>query len=126
VQQFFPCNLAQFPCKYLGLPLAVKKLPKTVFCALIDAIAGQLPGWKASLIHPAGRATLVKAVLSSIPIYLQIVIHCPMWVIKAIEKILRGFLWKGRKDIEGGTVWLGGSVYVELRSLVALVFIIWR
>jgi hypothetical protein len=90
----------------------------------LDAIAERLPSWKASLIHPAGRATLIKAVLSSIPIYLQIAIHCPKWVIKAIEKILRGFLWKGCKEIKGGTIWLGGSVYVELRSLVALVFII--
>jgi high-affinity nickel permease len=126
VQQVFPCNLIQIPCKYLGLPLAVRKLPKTVFYTLIDAIVERLLGWKASLIHLAGRATLVKAVLSSIPIYLQIAIHCPKWVIKAIEKILRGFLWKGRRDIKGGTVWLGGSVCVVLQSLVALVFTIWR
>jgi hypothetical protein len=86
MQQVFPCNLTQFPCKYLGLPLAVRKLPKTVFYTLIDAIAERLPGWKASLIHPVGRATLVKVVLSSIPIYFQITIHCPKWVIKAILK----------------------------------------
>jgi hypothetical protein len=94
MQQVFPCNLTQFPYKYLGLPLAVRKLPKTVFYTLIDAIAERLPSWKASLIHLVGRATLVKVVLSSIPIYLQITIHCPKWVIKAIENNLRWFLWK--------------------------------
>jgi hypothetical protein len=26
----------------------------------------------------------------------------PKWFIKAIDKIRRGFLWKGRKDIQGG------------------------
>jgi hypothetical protein len=78
------------------------------------------------LFHPARRATLVKAVLSSIPIYIQIAIHCPKWVMKAIEKILQGFIWKRCRDIKGGAVWLGSSVYVELRSLVALVFTIWR
>jgi hypothetical protein len=77
------------------------------FLAHASTIAGQLPCWKASLIHLAGRATLVKTVLSSIPIYLQIVIHCPMWVIKAIEKILRGFLWTRRKDIKGGHCLVG-------------------
>jgi hypothetical protein len=77
VQQFFPCSMVQFPCKYLGLPLRIKKLPRTVFYQLIEGIADRLPGWKASLIHPAGRAALVKAVLSSIPIYHQIVLQCP-------------------------------------------------
>jgi hypothetical protein len=68
--------------------LSVQKLPKAVFYSLIEDIAYWLPGWKASHIHSAGRVTLVKAVLSSIPIYLQIALHCPKWVIKAIEKIL--------------------------------------
>jgi hypothetical protein len=70
VQQLFPCSMVQFPYKYLGLPLSVQKLPKAVFYSLIEAIADRLHGWKASLIHSAGRATLVKAVLSSIPIYI--------------------------------------------------------
>jgi hypothetical protein len=107
VQQLFPCSMVQFPCKYLGLPLSVQKLPKAVFYSLIEAIADRLPGWKASLIHSAGRTTLVKTVLSSIPIYLQIVLHCPKWVIKAIETILQGFLWKGRNDIKGGHCLVG-------------------
>jgi hypothetical protein len=28
VQQQLPCALADFPCKYLGLPLALKKIEK--------------------------------------------------------------------------------------------------
>jgi hypothetical protein len=107
VQQFFPCSMVQLPCKYLGLPLGIKKLPRTVFYQLIVGIADRLPGWKASLIHPAGRAALVKVVLSSIPIYHQIALQCPKWVVKAIQKLMRGFLWKGRKDIKGGHCLVG-------------------
>jgi hypothetical protein len=77
--------------------LSVQKLPKAVFYSLIEAIADRLPGWKASLIHSAGRATLVKAVLSSSPIYLQIALRCPKWVIKAIEKFCEDFYGKGAK-----------------------------
>jgi hypothetical protein len=80
VQNFFPCNLVQFPCKYLDLPLAVKKLSKAIFYPLIEAIVDRLPGWKASLIHPTRWATMVKAILLSIPIYHQILLHCPKWV----------------------------------------------
>jgi hypothetical protein len=45
----------------------------------------------------------VKFVLSAIPIYLLIAINIPKWVIKSIDKIRRGVLWKGRKDVNGGS-----------------------
>jgi hypothetical protein len=51
VQDLFPCNMVQFPCRYLGLPLSVKKLPKAAFYSLIEAITDRLPGWKASHSH---------------------------------------------------------------------------
>ena len=68
----------------------------------MDKVADRLPGWKAALMHPAGRATLVKAVLTAVPVYHFIALQCSKWVIKAIDKIRRGFLWKRRKDIKGG------------------------
>jgi hypothetical protein len=45
----------------------------------------------------------VKFVLSAIPIYLLIAINIPKWVIKSIDKIRWGFLWKGRKEVNGGS-----------------------
>jgi hypothetical protein len=54
------------------------------------------------MLTPAGRLTLVKSVLTAIPIYHLITLQCPKWVFKAIDKIRRSFLWKGRKEIKGG------------------------
>jgi hypothetical protein len=119
-QELFPCNEVAFPCKYLGLPLSVKKLPKNTFLELIDKIADKLPGWKSALIHTAGRLTLVKSVLAAIPIYHLIVLQCPKWVIKAIDKIRRGFLWKGRKDIKGGHCSVGWARVCRHLSLGGL------
>jgi hypothetical protein len=102
VQEALPCNLAQFPCKYLGLPLSTRKLTKRDLYPLVETIADQLPGSKVALMHPAGRATLVKSVLTAIPVYYLIALQCPKWVIKDVDKIRRGFLWKGRKDVKGG------------------------
>jgi hypothetical protein len=45
---------------------------------------------------------LVKSVLTAVPIYHFIALLCPKWVVKAIDKIRRGFLWTGRTDIKGG------------------------
>jgi hypothetical protein len=94
--------VVNFPCKYLGLPLSHKKLTAVDLLPLIDKIADKLPGWKAVLMHPAGRNVLVKAVLTAIPIHHLLVLQCLKWVLKAIDKIRRGFLWKGRRDVRGG------------------------
>jgi hypothetical protein len=56
---------------------------------------------KAQPLNLAGRTVLVKFVLSAIPTYLLIAINIPQWVIKSIDKIRRGFLWKGRKEVNG-------------------------
>jgi hypothetical protein len=92
-------NMVDFPFKYVGLLLLVWKLSKNYFVSLIDKIVDYLLGWKAALMHPAGRAALIKAVLTAVPIHHFIVAQCPMWVHKAINKIIRAFLWKGHRDV---------------------------
>jgi hypothetical protein len=77
--------------------IVVRKLTKSDFYPLIDKIAERLPGWKATLINSAGRVTLVKSVLTAIPIYHLIAIQCPKWVIKAVDKIRRGVLVEGKE-----------------------------
>ncbi|GJM99322.1 hypothetical protein PR202_ga16412 [Eleusine coracana subsp. coracana] len=62
---------------------------------------------KVALMHPAGRASLVKAVLTAIPIHHLIAVQCPKWVYKAIDKIRRGFMWKGCRNVQGGHCLVG-------------------
>jgi len=71
------CSPTSFPCKYLGLPISDKKLRKTDLMLWIEKIADRLPNWKARHLNLAGRTTLVKFVLSAIPIYLLIAINIP-------------------------------------------------
>jgi hypothetical protein len=97
------CSPAAFLCRYLGLPISDKKLRKCDLKLWIEKIVDRLPNWKARLLNLARRTVLVKFVLSAIPIYLLIAINVPQWVIKSIDKIRRGFLWRGRNEVNGGS-----------------------
>ena len=102
IQAHLPCQMVEFPTTYLGLPLSLHKLTRAQIQPIIDKIADQLPRWKADLLTKAGRKNLVQFVLTSMLIYLAMAMDLPSWALRAIDKIRRGFLWKGRKEARGG------------------------
>lgn len=120
LQSLLPCEISQFPCKYLGLPLSIKKLTKDQVQPIIDKIANQLSGWKADLMTKAERKVHVQFVLTGMVIYLAMAVDLPPWALRAIDKIRQGFLWRWRKEARGGgdTVLLLGEKFVGRLSLV--------
>lgn len=102
VETHFPCEIQEFPCKYLGLPLSLRKLTRVQLQPLIEKVADHLPGWKADLLNRVGRATYVQSVLTSVLIYNATALELPPWCLKAVDKIRRNFLCRGRKERNGG------------------------
>jgi zinc-binding in reverse transcriptase/Reverse transcriptase-like len=64
---------------------------------LEEKFHAHLAGWKTNVLSPAGRLTLLKSSLSSIPVYYMSCCHLPVHTINKVTSLLRKFFW-GKLD----------------------------
>ena len=98
VEQFaaqLNCLSQKLPIKYLGLPLGSNPGRKQVWQPVMERIKKKLSGWKRRFLSYAGRVTLIKSVLSSLPIFYMSLFKIPVCVAKEIDKIHARILWGG-------------------------------
>ncbi|XP_058761495.1 uncharacterized protein LOC131634890 [Vicia villosa] len=86
----------QFPIRYLGIPLASKRLNIHHYLPLIDRIVSRIRHWTANLLSIAGRIQLVKSVVVAITQYWMHCLPLPKAVLKKIDSICRTFIWSGK------------------------------
>lgn len=98
IAKVFCCKKSEFPLKYLGVPLHHSKLRKTDLQPVIDKIIKRIAGWRGRLLSYAGRLTLLRACLASIPIYLLSIIKFPRWAIDMINTHMGHFLWDNTEE----------------------------
>ena len=60
--------------KYLGMPLLQKRINKDTFGEVLTRVSSRLAGWKGKTLSFAGRLTLTRSVLASIPVHTMSVI----------------------------------------------------
>ncbi|XP_039123614.1 uncharacterized protein LOC120260240 [Dioscorea cayenensis subsp. rotundata] len=89
------CEVGLLPVTYLGIPISGRRPRKQDCESLIAKVRGRLSSWKSSYLSIGGRLTLVNSVLTALPTYWMSLYRLPMWVIKAIDRIRRDFLWSG-------------------------------
>ncbi|GJW87255.1 RNA-directed DNA polymerase, eukaryota [Tanacetum coccineum] len=58
---------------------------------VIGKLSSRLSSWKLKTLSIGGRFTLIKSVLSSLPLYHMSIFKCPMGVLKLLESIRRNF-----------------------------------
>lgn len=90
--------IGSLPFRYLGIPLAAKKLSFTQCKPLIDGITSRAQGWMAHFLSYAGRVQLIKSILGRMQNYWAQIFPLRKKLIKAVESICRRFLWTRSVD----------------------------
>ena len=69
VAKKFGCKIGKLPTKYLGLPLYLGLPNKYLWDPVLERIEQRLSNLKSRYLSLAGRLTLIKSMLASLPIY---------------------------------------------------------
>ena len=93
------CDSHQLPVKYLGLPLGASPRMLKSWTPVVEAFKKKLAGWKRKFLSFGGRVTLIKSVLSSLPVYYMSLFKIPEGVLRKLESIQASFLW-GDTDLK--------------------------
>ena len=78
--------------KYLGCPLSRKRKPRETFQYIIDRVNSKLAVWKTSSLSMAGRITLAKSIISSVPMYPMQVTQISLSICKEVERLQCNFI----------------------------------
>lgn len=101
VAEMLHCQVGEFPCKYLGLQLAIRQLTRAEWQQMIDHAKCFVPACQRGLIKRPGRLVLVKSVIAAKPIHHFMVTEAPAWVFEELDSCMRAFFWKGKEKVSG-------------------------
>ena len=86
---------------YLGTPIFTTYCTAHSYQYLVDKICLRIEGWQTKYLSMAGRATLIKASVASIPLYDMQTMLLPQKISQQIEKMSCHFLWGDTKHHRG-------------------------
>lgn len=89
------CLSQKSPLTYLGLPLGANPRSNSTWKPVVEKYKKKLASWKRRYLSFASRLTLIKSVLSNLPVYFLSIFKMPVGVAKTIDRIQSNFLWGG-------------------------------
>nr|XP_009602091.1 uncharacterized protein LOC104097252 [Nicotiana tomentosiformis] len=89
----------ELPFKYLGIPLATKKISLLKWQPLISKMVSRISTWTAKKLLYARRSQLIQTVLFGIQAYWSQMFVIPSKVLSTIEAYCRSYLWSGTNTI---------------------------
>lgn len=88
-------NLLMLPIKYFGSYL-YKGINRATYCtSLIDHFDAMLNSWSLKLLSMAGRVTLLRHVLCTMPIHIIASSRLPKSLVNVRSRKMSNFLWNG-------------------------------
>jgi len=78
---------------YLGLPIAKENVKSELWSKHVEKMKNKKQKWGMMWLNMAGRVIMIKALLSSLPIYQYAIILAPASAHKQMKIIIRSFLW---------------------------------
>lgn len=68
------CPMVNFPIPYMGLPLSIRKVPTSALLLLVGGMELKLSTWQASMLSRGDHLTLIRPVLTAMPVHFPIAI----------------------------------------------------
>ncbi|GKC00351.1 hypothetical protein Tco_0986487 [Tanacetum coccineum] len=108
------CSILYSPFNYLGVKVGSNMSRISSWDDVVSKVSSHLSKWKLKSLSIGGRLTLLKSVLTSIPLYHMSIYKVPMGVLKKLESIQRNF-FNGTDGSVRKSTWINWSP----RSLLA-------
>ena len=89
------CIHSSCPFTYLGFPLGGNMNRDSAWHPVVKRNQTRLASWKTKILSRAGRLTLIKSVLNSLPVYYLSMFKMPKSVALKIVRLQRRFFWGG-------------------------------
>lgn len=93
------CVIGTVPFSYLGIKVGVRYKRELEWSDTIQKVKNRLKGWEHRKLSIGGRVTLLNAVLTTIPIYHLSFSCIPRKSLRALNSVLRNFLWGGGESL---------------------------
>ena len=89
------CGMATIPFKYLAVLVGCDKSKIGNWKDVVEKFKVKLSNWRAGILSVGGRLTLIKSVLSNLPIYYMSIYKMPIAVEKTLEAMRNKFFIGG-------------------------------
>ncbi|XP_050211503.1 uncharacterized protein LOC126661686 [Mercurialis annua] len=91
--------------KYRGLPFQILRSKNRTFAGIVNQIATRLHSWKQVFLSSAGKEILIKAVATTILVYVMMCFAIPKSLCHRINQLIRQFWW-GQQIDENKMCWI--------------------
>lgn len=107
--------------KYLGLQEHFGRKKRDLFASIVDKIKQRSISWTTRFLSTAGKATMLQAVLSSVPTFAMSAFQLPVSLCKKIQSVLTRFWWDS-SDGKRKICWVSWENLTNPKSLGGLGF----